>query len=66
MTRVHDKVLELVVATSNAEEIVEECNALIEEHQLTFSELFNNIDLHRRIIGYYSNIFLFFILFQKR
>ena len=66
MARVHDKVLELVVATSNAEEIVEECNALIAEHQLTFSELFNNLELHRRIIGYYSNIFYVFIGFQKR
>ena len=62
----HDKVLELVVATSNAEEIVEECNALIQENQLTFSELFNNLELHRRIIGYYSNIFYVFIRFQKR
>ena len=46
-----EKVAELVEATSNKEDILKECNALIEHHQVSFKVLFQNVDLQKRIVG---------------
>ena len=46
-----NKIVELVEATSNTDGILRECNALIEHHQVSFTELFENVELHKRIVG---------------
>lgn len=46
-----DKLFQLVVATEGTEEIVAECAALISAHKVTFLEIFNNVNLHKRIVG---------------
>ena len=46
-----EKVAELVEATSNKEDILKECNALIEHHQVSFKVLFQNVELQKRIVG---------------
>ena len=46
-----NKVVELVEATSNTDCILKECNALIELKKVSFTELFENVELHKRIVG---------------
>ena len=50
---------------ANINDIVAECNRLIEKENVTFEKLFDNLDLHKRIVGNSLNKFYVFTLFTK-